>query len=126
MPTGLTNSPGLDDTTQKLLGLAQSLPRAAINISVQRVFANASPIRLPALIVPPGGSVTIRGNNGTTQGNTKSVFVALRSEDLQGAQGYTITPDTEISYPVDNLSQIYASGTAGDGIIVSVRGAAIR
>ena len=125
MPTGLKNSPD-DASGLSSLHLAQSQPRKAINQSIQVVFvATNVPQRLPGMIVPAGASVSLRGHNGTSAGNSKAVYAAQYAESLGAAGTYTITPDTEITYPVDNLAHIWVMGTLGDGIIVSVRAGGI-
>ena len=87
-------------------------------------YAAYSPAHFPAVIVPLGCSVTLRGGNGT-QPNTANVFVHEYPDGLTQPGRIIISPDTEISYPVDNLSQIWAAGAVGDGLIATVRGAAL-
>jgi hypothetical protein len=115
MPTGLANSPGMNATT---LG-TPTIPRTAINQSHRLTFAatgvsqNFQPMHVPA-----GCSVYIRGNST----NVGVAYVAVNRETLAVGLGDPVTKDTEINYPVDNTGQIWAMGTAGDGLTVSIRG----
>jgi hypothetical protein len=111
------------------VGLAQMQPRNAVNYSVQLIFqATGVPQRFPALQVPAGLGVTLQGSNGTGA-NAQVSFVALYPEQLTSAGRYTINPSisasSDVSFPVDNLCQIWAVGTEGDGILASVRGSSI-
>jgi hypothetical protein len=123
MPTGLTNTPGI-------IGAGSPGPnarpsRAAINNSVKAVFPTTGlAVNLPAIAVPANCSVYIRAHNGSNAGNTDPCRVAINPEGLLGTKGDVITPDTEITYPVNNLAQIWAIGLPGDGIIVSIRASA--
>lgn len=83
-----------------------------------------TPQRFPSVIVPLGCSVVLRGGNGTAP-NTGNVFIAEYPDQLTQPGRITISPDTEISYPVDNLGSIWCAGAVGDGLIATVRGAAI-
>jgi SH3-like domain-containing protein len=98
-------------------------PAPSVNYSFKIVFATTGvPQVFPSLRIAPGWAVSVRGNNGTTGGNANAIYVARkRSALLLPTQTETVTPDTEISFPVDNVGQIWAVGTAGDGAIVSVR-----
>lgn len=130
MPTGLKNSPSQGITDQSgIIGSGAkpsfpSLPRAAINQSVKMIFAaTGTPQMSQPVHVPAGSTVYIRAHNGAAAGNTAICRVALSREGLVAgsAAGDTLTPDTEINYPVDNLGQIWAVGTQNDGIIISIR-----
>ena len=70
--------------------------------------------------VQPGHTVLVRGHNGGA-GNTNNVRVSRWAESLGSIGGNSITPDTEIVFPVDNLCNIFAVGTAGDGLIITVQ-----
>jgi hypothetical protein len=99
-----------------------SLPRAAINIQSQLVFAATGvPQALPVIHVPADCIVYIRAHNGTT-GNAQNCRIAMSREELiaGNAMGSTLTPNTEVPFPVDHLGQIWAVGTAGDGIIARI------
>jgi hypothetical protein len=110
--------------------LSQTQPRNAINFTTQLVFAATDvPQRFPALIVPHGLSVALRGVVGGTV-NTNAAYIATTRDELtEAASGrYTISPESQntvVSFPVDNLGQIWAMGTKGDGLIASVMGASI-
>jgi hypothetical protein len=119
MPTGLKNSPPLGQ------GLVSSQPRKAINFTIPLIFqATGVPITFPGLIVPEGLSVSLRG--ATALGvNASIVRVAENREGLQSGGGRIITPDTEISFPVDHLGQVWAVGTLNDGLIATISGVPI-
>lgn len=124
MPTGLKNSP-----ISGIIGAGAkpgwpSQPRGAINQSVRMIFtATGTPQVSQPVFVPPNCNVYVRGHNGTATGNSAPCRVALSPEGLMlsSPAGDVITPDTEINYPVDNLVQIWGVGTAGDGLIISIR-----
>ena len=117
-PTGLTNSASTAVSTYP-----QGTPtaRKAVNKKYLYVFPASGLVNGPSIAIAPGWSVSIRAHNGVDAGNQHVCKVATSYEELGGSQTETITPDTEITFPVDNLHQIWASGTAGDGIIISVR-----
>jgi hypothetical protein len=128
MPTGLSNSPGLTSSSAAgLIGKDAKIgvpvqPRAAINQTYRMIFAATGVAQVSQnIFVPPNCNVYIRAHNGQAAGNTAPCTVAITREALGTNQGDVITPDTEISYPVDNLHQIWAQGTLGDGIIISIR-----
>lgn len=130
-PTGYQNTPGLGGLGPSATGFAgiptrssQGTPTSqSVNYSFKIVFAATGvPQAFPPLKIAPGWAVSVRGNNGTTDGNANAIYVARnRSALLLPSQTQTITPDTEISFPVDNVGQIWAVGTEGDGAIVSIR-----
>jgi len=102
-------------------------PRAAINRSTRMIFtATGVPHVFPAIVVPPNCAVYIRGHNGTATGNAAPCRVATSPQVLTGTSngGDVITPNTEINYPVDNAGQVWGIGTAGDGLIFSIRASA--
>jgi hypothetical protein len=120
MPTGLKNSP-INSEPVSHIG-----PRAAICDTYQVVFTVANqPIQALPVIVPLGCSVAIRGV--TLQGvNQGVVAVSNNPAGLYSSAARIITPDTEISFPVDRLSQIWAMGAnVGDGLVITVSGAAL-
>jgi hypothetical protein len=117
MPTGLTNTPFTRDQIP-----AVRPGRPAINATYKAIFSvTGQPINMPAVSVPPNASVYIRGHNGTNSGNAQPCRAALSPEGLLLTKGDVITPDTEITFPVNNLGQIWAVGTAADRIVVSIR-----
>jgi hypothetical protein len=130
MPTGLNNSPqGLTDSGGIIgagakPGSGALIPRSAINQSVRMIFAVTGVAQVSQPVhVPANCNVYIRAHNGTASGNTAPARVALNPEGLAlgSSSGDVVTPDTEINYPVDNLAQIWGVGTAGDGLIISIR-----
>ncbi|HMG85589.1 MAG TPA: hypothetical protein VK574_07590 [Terracidiphilus sp.] len=122
-PTGLTNSKedNLGTAAGNMVG-----PRGAIFAVIQITFAASNqPIQFPQYLVPLGCSVSLRGDSGVGA-NAAIVFAAANPSALQpGGRRASITPDTEITYPVDNVGQIWAMGTAGDGLLATIRGGAI-
>jgi hypothetical protein len=80
--------------------------------------------RFPPVIVPLGCSVSLRGGNGTAP-NAYNVYAAAHAEQLTQNSRVQISPDTEINYPCDNLTQIVAAGVPGDGLTAYIRGSAI-
>jgi hypothetical protein len=80
--------------------------------------------RFPPVIVPLGCSVSIRGGNGV-QPNAYNAYAAPYVEQLIGNGRVQISPDTEISYPCDNLNEIVCAGVPGDGLTAYIRGSAI-
>jgi len=112
---------------QKIVGLVESDPRGAINEVVQIIFAATNvPQRFPPLAVPPGVGVSLRGVNGATV-NTNDAYVARYQDSLNGAGRMVIAPSfsTSVSYPADNLGQIWCMGTAGDGLLASIAGVSV-
>lgn len=111
-----------------LTQLVENQPRNAVQFSVQVIFtATNVPRRLPPLVVPPGCSVQLGGTNGTAA-NAQLAQAALYPEQLfQGARLIPPSngPQDAVSFPVDNLYQIWVMGTEGDGVYVSVSGSAI-
>jgi hypothetical protein len=119
MPTGLTDSPALIGETNSMF---VRLPQAAINTSIQVIFAATGvPQPLPGIRVPVQATVRIRAHNGTNAGNAAPCRAALYREALTGTGGDVMTPDTEIIYPLDNTAQVWVVGTAGDGVLCSIR-----
>lgn len=106
--------------------LVSQQPRRAVNFQYRMIFAATGvPQQFPALVVPMGLSVTLRASNSTLAGNAGMVRVAATQDGLDGGAGRAISPDTVISFPVDHMAQIWAVGTAGDGIIADVSGVPI-
>ena len=132
-PTGLKDSVLGGSILGKGAGLKlqQSEPRPAINISIQLYFlVTNQPIRFPPLTIPKGLSVTLRGVNGAAI-NANPAYVGNYADQLLGGTTthnsgrLSISPDTAQSYPCDNLAQIWAMGTAGDGLLASIFAASI-
>lgn len=120
MPTGLKNSPAMPT-----VGLQQNQPRPAVNESFQVLFANDNqPVSFPGFVVEPGLSVTLRGVNGVTA-NAAACYAATYADGLTHPGKRTITPDTEINFPTQNLASIWVMGKTGDGVLATVNGAPI-
>ena len=120
MPTGLKNTPAAN------LGRATNVgPRGAICDSYQIVFAATNqPVNFSSVIVPLGCSVSLRGVNGSNP-NLGVAFAGPYPAALSSGRRANITPDTEITYPVDNLNQIWCMGAQNDGLIATIRGSAL-
>jgi hypothetical protein len=118
MPTGLKNSPAMGP-------LVSQQPRRAINHTLLLTLgADNVPQNFPGLVVAPGLGVALRG--ATKAGvNVGVVRVSLYPDELLAGGGRVITPDTEISFPVDHMAQIWAIGKAADGLIGSISGVPI-
>lgn len=82
---------------------------------------NLVQVRFPPVVVPLGCTVAIRGGNGVRP-NAYTAYAANYAEQLAGNQRVQITPDTEISFPCDNLQEIICAGVPGDGLTVTIRG----
>jgi hypothetical protein len=126
MPTGLHNTPG--PFGAGILGTGAGpftggLPKGAINKQVAASLrASGVPQPAPLIFVAPGENVFIRGSGSWGQVNQEPVYLGLSREDVNYfGKGYSLTPDTEISYPVDHTGQIWFNGTEGDSITISVR-----
>lgn len=71
--------------------------------------------------VPPGGSVRVRGSNGTNGNNVGAVFVALSRAALLNGLATCIHNFDDVAFPVNNAGQIWVmSANLGDGVTVSV------
>lgn len=74
----------------------------------------AAPIR-----VPYGATVRLRASNNGS-GNSKVIFVSTDPRVFAGGGGTPLQPLDDVEYPVGSLGQIWAYGTVGDGVVVSV------
>ena len=128
MPTGLHNTPG--PFGAGILGTGAGpytgfRPKTAVNKQVVQSLSAAGVAQpVPNMTVAPGENVFIRGAGGAALGNAALVYVGLSREDVTPyGRGYALSPDTEISYPVDHVGQIWfnASNAGRDGVTVSVR-----
>jgi hypothetical protein len=109
------------------LPLAQEQPGPSLNLRFQLVFASTgAPVRCPAFTVAPGMVVTLRTINGA-QLNTAVCFVADYPEALGTVASVAIPPgaDVTLGWPIDNTGDIWAQGTEGDGLLVSIQQSAI-
>ncbi len=103
-------------------------PTPAVNFSICLFFTStAIPICGPGYSVPNGATVRVRAATSTQGNNIYGCKTAVYREALlangmtNSYQGDPLSPDTEIIYPVTNLAQIWAVGSPGDGITISVR-----
>lgn len=109
--------------------LTELQPRNAVNIAIQLIFAATGvPMKFPAVNVPAGLTVGLTGTNGTAA-NAANAYAAAYPENLTQAGRVVIppsvSPESSVQYPADSLGQIWVMGTAGDGVIATIRGAAI-
>lgn len=118
-PQGLSNSPGLSSgvLTAPVQGFAVNEQLLIVIPTGQTGVAQ----RVPPLRVPPGCQVAIRAHNGTDAGNSHIVRLASQPELLFGVGGIIITPDSDESYPCEHGGQIFFVGTAGDGIVFTIK-----
>lgn len=113
-PTGLSNSSSLN--------AKPGFGTTSVNQSVYVILrATGVPQQAPPIVVPGGSMVAIRAHNGANAGNQYLIRVSRQPELLGSQDGDPITPDSEISWPCDNLGQIWVVGTAGDGIRISIQ-----
>jgi len=119
-PTGLRNSVGLINAPG--LAAKPGFMPTSVNQSVYVILgATGVPQQAPPINVPGGTLVSIRAHNGTNAGNANIVRISRQPELLGEIDGDPITPDSDISWPCDNLGQIWVVGTAGDGIRISIQ-----
>ena len=92
-----------------------------INMQLRVILAaSATPQKVEAYRVPPGSAVRIEANNGSTSGNTGTIW-ASRAQDSY-ARGFA-TPflvGDDKPFPVSNTGEIWITGNANDGCIVYV------
>lgn len=118
-PTGTRNDP----TLQPGLGAALTPRFKTYSVNQDHPFILASANvaqRAQPIFVPPDTLVAIRAHNGSSAGNNGNIKIARQPELLSTAT--VLTPDTQISWPVDQLDQVWFIGAnAGDGIIISLQ-----
>jgi hypothetical protein len=109
------------------LPLAQEQPGPSLNLRFQLVFAvTGQPVQCPGFIVAPGMGVTLYPVNGTAV-NTNPCYVADYPEALGTSSAVTLPAGGDVTkgWPVDHTGSIWASGTAGDGLLVTIQMASI-
>lgn len=117
MPTGVNNSPAVKDQLKPAF-----IQQNAVNENYYIIVGTTGrPAQGPPIEVQPGTSVTLRAHNGQDAGNAKLVRVARRVSMLGAKLGTPITPDSEISWPCNNLREVCVVGTAGDGVCINVQ-----
>jgi hypothetical protein len=94
---------------------------SAINVNLQIVIPAAGIAGCQGFPVPHGATVRILAHNGTDTGNTKVIRVSDNPGGVSGPRSTPLPPNSEITYPVDNLGMIFIAGTPGDGALVSVK-----
>lgn len=84
------------------------------------VKATGVPQNFPGFLVPPGSTVRVRANNGTSAGNAQVIFVAGYAGILLSGGGMPLAPLDDQPFLVTNLASIWVMGTLGDGVVVNV------
>jgi hypothetical protein len=111
------------------LPLAQNEPGPPTNLYFQIAFKVTNAIyQGPGFVIPPGCTVTVEPVNGTGL-NAQTCFVAPYSAALGTNSARPIvqgTGDVVIPWPVGNLSELYCTGTEGDGLLIKVTGPGIQ
>jgi hypothetical protein len=105
------------------LALAESLPGPALYETFQLVLkASQVPQNFPAYHVPPGASVTLYpySNGGV---NLENIAIASDADQIRTSDVRILPPAKDVSFPmqVNNLGDIWAIGTATDGILAVVQ-----
>jgi hypothetical protein len=101
--------------------LIVTTPGPAFRISFQLVFPVARVIQCPSFRIQAGMSVTISPINGLAV-NSEPCFIAERAS-LVGTSAGSVLPaaaDVSISWLTDNTGKIFAKGTLGDGLLITV------
>ena len=102
--------------------LAELQPQGALNLRFQLVFAvTGQPVNGPGFIVPPGAQVNLRTVNGAAV-NANACSIGDYPEQLGTSTAMVLPPgaDVTVPWPCNNLSQIWASGTAADGLLITL------
>jgi hypothetical protein len=101
-------------------------PGPGIQVTFQLVFVTTGKvIQCPKFRLQSGMAVTLSPVNGTAV-NANPCSVAERAQ-LVGTSSARMLPagsDVTIGWTCDNTAQIFAAGTAGDGLLVTVTQAA--
>ena len=104
-----------------VLPVADGKPPSQVNIggiTLGPAGASLQIFQAPGMVVPLGMVVRVRGNPG----NTAVAIVATLRENAAAGDGDPVNANTEIIFPVSNLSQVYVRlGATGDGVTISVR-----
>ena len=120
-------------SSMSVLPIPDGKTPSAVNTGSIQLRADAPNVAYQGPSFPVGhqGVVRVRAHNGAIAGNVGPVFIGTYRKDVligsaigNIATGYPLTPNTEVTFPVDNLAQIWFSAqNAGDGIQLSVKGA---
>lgn len=109
------------------LPLAESQPGPAVTLTIQIKFTvTGAAVQFPAYRIPPGMSVTLYTVNGNAV-NANPSSIALYPEALNTSSGRMCPAGADVSVPwaIDNLCELFASGTAGDGMLAVLQQAQI-
>jgi hypothetical protein len=102
--------------------LIVTTPGKAFRTSIQLVFkTTGAPVQCPSFRVQAGMSVLISPINGSAV-NANPCFIADRAS-LVGTSSGSVLPagaDVSLVWLTDNTGKIFAAGTAGDGILVTI------
>ena len=105
------------------LPLAELTPGSSVNLSFQLKF-NGNVQQFPAFRVPPGMSVLLYSVNGGAV-NANGCGICEDPEGLGAPGGPFLSSarvipagaDVVVPWAIDNLCQIFARGTIGDGLL---------
>lgn len=96
-------------------------PGQRINQTFTIVFSATNvPQQCQPFSVPPGCKVKARAFNGTVAGNANPVYVASNPGTLLNGQGTALAPLDNLDFPADHTSRLWAMGTSGDGVVISI------
>jgi hypothetical protein len=101
------------------LPLAETERGPSLSLSFQLVFkVTGKAMQFPAYRIPPGMSVTLYTVNGGAV-NANPSFISLYPEALGTSSGRICPAGADVSVPwnIDNLCELFASGTEGDGML---------
>ena len=101
------------------LPLAELSPGPSLSLSFQIVFAvTGQAVQFPPYRIPPGMSVTLYTLNGSAV-NAHSSSIGLYPEALNTSSARIIPAGADVSVPwnIDNLCELFAAGTEGDGLL---------
>jgi hypothetical protein len=124
--TGSSQGQAQGEATTSNGPIAQGILRGGIALGAlvwtyKMIFASTGvPQVAPGFAVPAGSIVRVRAYNGLSTGNAGVVDIATDRNSLLAGLGAPMASLDDIAFPVDNTAKIWGSGTAGDGVVISV------
>lgn len=100
-------------------GLVELSPQGSTNIRIMVVIGATGIANAPGITVKPGAIVTLSGVKPGPAINGANVWIGHSPEELAGG-GRLVIPGADVEYPVDNTSEIYVMGNAGDAIQINI------
>jgi hypothetical protein len=103
-------------------GLIVTTPGPSLRESIQLIFTEtAVPYQAPSFRVQPG-MVVILTPYTANRLNTDPVSIADRRTLFQTSYAALLAPaaDAELVWPCENTANIWAGGTAGDGLLITI------